>query len=190
MGFDVKPLITGAELSPDGRYSGVALADDIGLSKCRLIGVKLLLSSRSLLTMLTGVNVAGAILTGVKPPALTGVNPDVTGGGGGACGACDGESSMGISLKPLSDSVFSEPLSASEARTAGDDPPRRLDGVFKCDFFIGELAGDGVRGPPYSYSSCRCTPGFASRRYSSYGCNHLWYEFFSEVDNDDMIFPL
>lgn len=30
---------------------------------------------------------------------------------------------------------------------------------------MGEGAGEGVRGPPYSYSSCWWTPGFARRRY-------------------------
>lgn len=76
----MKPLTTGAELRPEGRYSGVPFAEDIGLSNGRLGGVKLL-SSRSLLAMLTGVNVAGAIFTGVKPPTLTGVKPEVAGGG-------------------------------------------------------------------------------------------------------------
>lgn len=88
MGLEVKPLTTGAEPSAEGaagRYSGVFLAEDIeemGVSKGRLEGVKLL-SSRSRICIATGVNVAGAALTGVKPPALTGVKPEVTGGGGG-----------------------------------------------------------------------------------------------------------
>ena len=75
-------MTTGAELSPEGRYSGVALADERGLSKGRLVGVKLVSSrsrSRSRLAIGTGVKVAGAALTGVKPPALTGVNPDEIG---------------------------------------------------------------------------------------------------------------
>jgi hypothetical protein len=51
------------------------------------------------------VKVAGAALTGVKPPALTGVNPEVTGGGGG----CDaGESSIGMFFMLLSNSSFIE----------------------------------------------------------------------------------
>jgi hypothetical protein len=144
----VKPLTTGAELRAEGRYSGVALAEDMGLSNGRRGGVKLLLSSRSRLLILTGANVAGAALTGVKPPALTGVKPEETG-----CGVDAGESNMGIFLILFSNSSFIEALRASEARTAGDSP-RRLEGVCWCDFFRGEFAGDGVRGPPYSYSNC------------------------------------
>jgi len=96
----------------------------MGLSYGRLGGVKPL-SSRSRLFILTGVNVAGAALTGVNPPALTGVKPPVTGGGGGG-GA--GESNMGIFFIPFSNSSFIDALRASEARMAGDSP-RRLDGV-------------------------------------------------------------
>ena len=99
------------------------MAEDIGLSNGRRGGVKLR-SSRSRLLIVTGVNVAGAALTGVKPPALTGVNPEVTGWGGGA-----GESSMGMFFMPFSNSSFIiDPLRASEARIAGDSP-RKLDGV-------------------------------------------------------------
>jgi hypothetical protein len=162
IGFDVKPLRTGAELRPDGLYSGVFLADDIGLSKgLRGGGVKLLLSSRSRRPK-TGVKLAGVELTGVKPE-FTGVKPDVTGFGFGATGG----SSIGIFFMPLSNSSFIIfVFNASDARIAGDSP-RRLDGVCCTDRFIGEFAGDGVRGPPYSYSNCWWTPGLASRRYSS-----------------------
>ena len=148
-GFEVYPFVTGAELRMEGRYSGVFLEEDIGLSIMRRGGVKLDSGSRSRrwLLMLIGVNVVGAALTGVKPPALTGVNPDdKTGGGVGA-----GASSIGIFFK--SSDSFIDALSASEARMAGDSS-RRLEGVCWCDFFIGELAGDGVNGPPYSNSSC------------------------------------
>ena len=145
----MKPLTTGAELRADGRYSGVALAEDMGLSKGRRGGVKLLLSSRSRLLILTGAKVAGAALTGVNPPALTGVKPEETG-----CGVGAGESNMGMFFILFSNSSFIiDALRASEARTAGDSA-RRLEGVCWCDFFMGEFAGDGVRGPPYSYSSC------------------------------------
>lgn len=75
----MKPLTTGVEPRPEGLYSGVFLEDDMGLSKGRRGGVKVF-SSRSRLFMLTGVNDAGAVLTGVKPPALTGVKPEVIGG--------------------------------------------------------------------------------------------------------------
>jgi hypothetical protein len=111
--------------------------------------VKLLSDSRSRrwLFILTGVNVAGAALTGVKPPALTGVNPDDTGGGGVGAGA----SCTGVLLYSLASLI--DAFSASDARIAGESS-RRLDGVFCCDFFMGELAGVGVRGPPYSYSNC------------------------------------
>ena len=119
----MKPLTTGAELSAEGRYSGVFLAEDIGLSKGRRGGVKLLLSSRSLRFILTGVKVAGAELTGVKPPALTGVKPEVIGAG---CGV--GASSIGIFFMPFSNSSFIEELRASDARMAGDSP-RKLEGV-------------------------------------------------------------
>jgi hypothetical protein len=61
---------------------------------------------------------------------------------------------MGMFFMPFSNSSFIiDVLRASEARTAGDSP-RKLDGVCWCDFFNGDGAGDGVRGPPYSNSSC------------------------------------
>lgn len=53
-----------------------------------------------------------------------------------------------------SNSSFIEAWSASDARRVGEVSPRKLDGVCWCDLFIGEFAGDGVNGPPYSYSSC------------------------------------
>jgi hypothetical protein len=86
-GFEVYPFVTGAELRVDGLYSGVCFDEDKGLSPVRRGDVKLLSDSRSRrwLFRLTGVNVAGAALTGVKPPALTGVNPEeMVGGGVGA----------------------------------------------------------------------------------------------------------
>ena len=71
----MKLLRAGGLLSGEGRISGVPLADDNGVSKALRIGVKLL-SSRSLLTIGTGVKDAGVAFTGVKPPGLTGVKPD------------------------------------------------------------------------------------------------------------------
>ncbi len=113
------PLTTGAELRAEGRYSGVFLAEFMGLSK-RLTGVKL--SSRSRRLMFTGANVAGVALTGVKPPAFTGVNPEEAGVGLGF-----GASSIGIFFMPLSCSSFIDALSASCARAAGDSG-RKLEG--------------------------------------------------------------
>lgn len=119
------PFVTGAELSADGRYSGVCLDEDRGLSAVRRGDVKLPSDSRSRLWlfMLTGVNVAGTALTGVKPPALTGVNPDDGAEGGVGAGA----SSIGIFLKSWPSLI--DALSASDARIAGESS-RKLDGVF------------------------------------------------------------
>jgi len=92
-GFEVYPFATGAELRAEGRYSGVCLDEDKGLSPVRRGGVKLLSDSRSRrwLFRLTGVKVDGAALTGVKPTALTGVKPDdMVGGGVGAGGSSIG----------------------------------------------------------------------------------------------------
>ena len=79
-GLEVKPLTTGADPRAEGRYSGVFFAEDAGLSNTLLEGVKFL-SSRSRRARVTGVKVAGAVLTGVKPPAFTAVKPEVTGAG-------------------------------------------------------------------------------------------------------------
>ena len=111
----MNPFTTGAELRADGRYSGVALAEESGLSKVRLGGVKLV-SSRSRLEIETGVKVAGAAFTGVNPPELTAVNPDDTGGGGcenGGVGVW--ASNMGIFLMFLSNSSFMEAFKARVA---------------------------------------------------------------------------
>lgn len=100
------PATIGVEPRPDGRNSGVFFADDAGLSNRLRGGVKLL-SSRSL-RLETGVNIAGAELTGVKPPAFTAVNPDdVTGCDGGivvagGVGVAAGESRRGIFFRPFS----------------------------------------------------------------------------------------
>lgn len=118
-------MTTAAELRAEGRYSGVFFAEFRGLSKARLGGVKLLLSSLSRRFIFTGVKVAGAALTGVNPPAFTGVNPEEIGRGGG-CGT--GVSSIGIFFMPFSNSSFMDELSASCARMAGDSA-LRLDGV-------------------------------------------------------------
>lgn len=146
----MKLFNTGAELRAEGLYSGVFLADDIGLSNgLRGVGVKVALDSRSRRLLFTGVNDEGVELTAVKPPAFTGVKPDV------ACGfGTTGVSNIGMFFMLFSNSSFiTLVFKASDARIAGDSP-LKLDGVCCTDLFIGEFAGDGVSGPPYSYSNC------------------------------------
>ena len=87
----------------EGRYSGVFFEEESGLSNGRRGGVKLR-SSRSRRLIVTGVNVAGAELTGVKPPALTGIKPEDVGGGVGCEGP--GESSIGMFFILFSNSSF------------------------------------------------------------------------------------
>ena len=84
--MEVNPFTIGAAPRPDGRYSGVFFADDKGLSYGRRGGVKPLSSRSRRMILGTGVKVAGAAFTGVKPPMLTGVNPEVIGCGCGVGG--------------------------------------------------------------------------------------------------------
>lgn len=95
---EVWPLVSGVPPRAEGRYSGVFLVEDTGLSIDRF-GVKLLSDSRSRsrrwTVFITGVNVAGAVLTGVNPPALTGVNPPEAFAGAGVNA---GESNIGMFL--------------------------------------------------------------------------------------------
>ena len=102
---------------------------------------------------------AGVALTGVNPPELTAVKPDEMAGRG---------SSGGVgTASPCRDA-----FNAVDALIAGESAAFAV-GVPCAAFFIGECAGDGVKGPPCSCSSIWCTPGFATLRYSSYGCNHF-----------------
>lgn len=117
--------------------------------------------------------------TAVNPLELMAVNPDVTDCGAGVC----------VSRIGVSRSEFTEACKALDACRAGESH-LRLDGVLTLECFIGLGAGLGVNGPPCSVSNCWKTPGLASRRYSSYGQSHFWYEFFREVDKELMILPL
>jgi len=165
------PLDSGVRPSAVGLKSGVLLAESMGLSPLRR-GVDVRESAKSLCSplgvftaekeLLAGVAEgmgAEFPLTGVKLPALTAVNPEeITGRG----------SSGGVGTA----SSCSDAFNAAEARIAGE-PRLFAGGVPWADFFSGECAGDGVNGPPCSTSSICCTPGFTTRRYSSYGCNHF-----------------
>lgn len=119
--------------------------------------------------------------TAVKALELIAVKPPAAGG------MAIGASETGVSLPLL------VPLTVvwrrSDACFAGDSA-LRLDGVLTVDRFSGLGAGLGVSGPPYSSSNCWWTLGFARRTYSSYGWIHFEYEFFKEVDSEDMILPL
>lgn len=121
----------------DGRYSGVFLAEVIGLPNC-FVGVLILGSGAT--GRLTLVNPE---LTAVKPPELIAVNPLVAGCGGAGCA-----STIGVSR-----SEFTEAWSALDACRAGESP-LRLDGVLMLECFIGLGAGLGVNGPPFSHSNC------------------------------------
>lgn len=123
-------------------------------------------------------------LTAVKPPELTAVKLVV------AWGALEGEASFMETSR--SESLLGPVTDACTASAAGlvGDSAWMVEGVWTLDRFIGLGAGLGVSGPPYSSSSCWWTPGFAIRKYSSYGQSHFWYEFFRDVDKDDMILPL
>jgi len=129
---------------PDGRYSGVFLADGRGVPNC--LGVALLLSEAGANARLTLVKPA---LTAVKPPELMAVKPPDVG-----CGAGAGLASViGVSQSEFLAYPFIVACKASVAFLAGDSP-RRLEGVWTVDRFIGLGAGLGVSGPPYSSSSC------------------------------------
>ena len=135
-----------------GRKSGVLSVESMGLAAFRK-GVDVRDSSTSrcmLFGILTAAKELGVgdwaegfcALTAVKPPALTGVKPDCIddrGGSGGGVGT---------------DSVCSVAFRAAEALMAGDSAALVLAIGVPCnDFFIGEWAGDGVKGPPCSNSS-------------------------------------
>ncbi len=152
--------MSGAPLRAEGGHSVVFLDEGSGFS----MDLRPLSTKIPGADFLIGFKNDGDGLTGVKPGALTAVKPDeITGLGASNAG-------VGASESPFS---LTAELSAVDARIAGDSS-RRLEGVCCWVFFKGELAGDGVRGPPYSNSSCCCTPGLATRRYSSYGCSHFW----------------
>lgn len=123
----------------DARLSGVFLADGVGLSNRFESGVKLLESP--LVPRLTLVNPE---LTAVKPPELIAVKPPA--GAGGA-------SAIGVSRS----TSFLTPLMVdcriSDAWRAGESP-LPLAGVLTVERLIGVWAGLGVKGPPYSCSSC------------------------------------
>ena len=123
---------------PEGRYSGVFLAEVIGLVNC-FEGVPDLTSAAG--WRLTLVNPPE--FTGVKPPELMAVNPLVT-----DCGAEGWVSRTGVSL-----SEFTEACKADDANRAGDSP-LRLEGVGMFECFMGLGAGLGVSGAPFSVSSC------------------------------------
>ena len=115
------------------------------------------------LALLADVKDVGGVevLTAVKPPpALTAVKPPVLiGGGCGVAGvACE---VGGCGLWPLT-----VDCNAAEAFLVGVSSGAPV-GVLSCDFFAGDVPGDGVYGPPLSISTCWCTPGLATRRYSS-----------------------
>jgi len=86
--------------------------------------------------VLKAIDGVGAF-TAVKPPLLTAVKPDERTGRDG--------SGVGVRF-----SCCSVAFNAAEARMAGESLPWS-DG-FTC--FIGDGAGEGVNGPPFSYSSC------------------------------------
>lgn len=82
----------------------------------------------------------GCALTAVNPPpALTAVKPDDIAGRGNSVG--------GVGAASASMDAFS----AADARIAGDSVVPA--GVPWADFLMGEAAGEGVNGPPFSYSS-------------------------------------
>ena len=130
--------------SDDGRYSGVFFVEESGVPYC--LGVARPFTSDAVVSArLTLVKLE---LTAVKPPEFMAVNPDVAWGVLKA-GASDIETSRSESLVwPSIDAC-----SASVACLAGDSA-RRLGGVCTLDRLSGLGAGLGVRGPPYSSSSC------------------------------------
>lgn len=123
--------------NPEGRYSGVFLAEVMGLVNC-FEGVPDLTSAAG--GRLTLVNPE---LTAVKPPELMAVNPLVADWGAEGWASC-----IGVSL-----SEFTEACKADDANRAGDSP-LRLEGVGMFECFMGLGAGLGVSGPPFSVSSC------------------------------------
>lgn len=127
----------------EGRYSGVFFEDASGVLYC--FGVERLLFSEA--TFWGRLILVKPELTAVKPPELVAVKPDET-CGVLAAGVSDIWTSWSVSLWP-----FMVACSASVACLAGDSA-RRLKGVLTFDRFIGLWAGLGVRGPPYSSSSC------------------------------------
>lgn len=124
-----------------GLKSGVFFADVIGLPYC-FGGVKFLLS-----TGVARLTLAKPELTAVNPPPpppeLMAVNPPEV-------GATSGVAVSTSCLSPLAPMLACK---ASLACRAGESP-RRLDGVATFERFTGLGAGLGVKGPPYSYSSC------------------------------------
>jgi hypothetical protein len=125
------------------------------------------------------VKAAGDALTGVKPPALTAVNPDDwTGRGastGGVLASAQSSSSLGTHLK--------QPKRASEAIPLEDLT------VSGYATFMGESAGDGVSGPPLEFE-LRLRARFHEFDVFFIRMKPLLVGILSDVESDDMIFPL
>lgn len=120
----------------DGLYSGVFLAETIGLPN-GFVGV--LVCTSGAIARLTLVNPE---LTAVKPPELMAVNPP----GVLTCGAGGGASTVGVPRSELT-----EACSTLDACRAGESA---LEGVLMLECFMGLGAGLGVNGPPFSHSNC------------------------------------
>ena len=105
-----------------------------------------------------GCGCGGCTFTAVKPPVLTAVKPEDM--------ADRGSSGGGVGAVTVSACI--DAFSAADALMAGESMPLAV-GVPWTDFFMGDGAGDGVKGPPFSNSIIWCTPGLTTLRYSSYG---------------------
>lgn len=94
------------------------------------------------------------MFTAVNPPALTGVKPEDTEDRDSSAGGVGAASPCSVAFK------------AKDALTAGESAAWAM-GVPCVDLFMGECAGEGVKGPPCSNSSICCTPGLTRRKYCS-----------------------
>lgn len=122
----------------DGLYSGVFLAEAIGLPN-DFVGV--LVGGSGAIGRFTLVNPE---LTAVKPPELMALKPPVEAGCGAGADVC--VSTVGVSLSDVT-----EACNAPDACRAGESA---REGVLMLECFMGLGAGLGVNGPPFSHSSC------------------------------------